>query len=172
MMEKWISRSFDVLNPNLSFRGILERLKGTPWRLKGILEAIPRDQYTIRLDDFWSIQENVGHLLDLESLWLQRTRDFIDGKPQLTPAVLSNPQTESANYNTRDIDDIISAFTGHRLVLVNAFEFLRKNGENLQSLHPRLKTPMRPVDLAYFIAEHDDHHLATITLLCEELDIW
>jgi hypothetical protein len=30
------------------------------------------------------------------------------------------------------------------------------------ALHPRLKIPMRIVDLAYFVAEHDDHHLATI----------
>jgi hypothetical protein len=30
------------------------------------------------------------------------------------------------------------------------------------SLHPRLKTPMRLVDHLYFVAEHDDHHLAHI----------
>jgi hypothetical protein len=29
-------------------------------------------------------------------------------------------------------------------------------------VHPRLGTPMRLVDLAYFIAEHDDHHLARL----------
>lgn len=29
-------------------------------------------------------------------------------------------------------------------------------------LHPRLKTPMRMIDLANFVAEHDDHHLASI----------
>jgi hypothetical protein len=34
-------------------------------------------------------------------------------------------------------------------------------------LHPRLKTPMRMIDLAQFVAEHDDHHLAAITLLRE-----
>ena len=29
-------------------------------------------------------------------------------------------------------------------------------------LHPRLKAPMRLVDHLYFVAEHDDHHLARI----------
>ena len=29
-------------------------------------------------------------------------------------------------------------------------------------LHPRLKQPMRLVDHLYFVAEHDDHHLAKI----------
>jgi hypothetical protein len=28
--------------------------------------------------------------------------------------------------------------------------------------HPRLGTPMRLIDLAYFVAEHDDHHLARL----------
>jgi hypothetical protein len=28
--------------------------------------------------------------------------------------------------------------------------------------HPRLKAPMRAIDHLYFVAEHDDHHLAMI----------
>ena len=31
--------------------------------------------------------------------------------------------------------------------------------------HPRLKKEMRVLDLAFFIAEHDDHHLARISEL-------
>jgi hypothetical protein len=34
-------------------------------------------------------------------------------------------------------------------------------------LHPRLKQPMRLVDHLYFVAEHDDHHLATIREMME-----
>jgi uncharacterized damage-inducible protein DinB len=33
------------------------------------------------------------------------------------------------------------------------------------ALHPRLKQPMRLLDLLFFVAEHDDHHLAQITQL-------
>jgi uncharacterized damage-inducible protein DinB len=33
------------------------------------------------------------------------------------------------------------------------------------ALHPRLGMPMRLVDLMLFVAEHDDHHLASITEL-------
>ena len=32
-------------------------------------------------------------------------------------------------------------------------------------LDPRLRTPMRLIDLGFFVAEHDDHHLARITEL-------
>jgi hypothetical protein len=34
-------------------------------------------------------------------------------------------------------------------------------------LHPRLKQPMRLVDHLYFVAEHDDHHLARIWEMIE-----
>ncbi len=35
----------------------------------------------------------------------------------------------------------------------------------MTSLHPRLEQPMTVVDLCFFVAEHDDHHLVTITEL-------
>lgn len=37
------------------------------------------------------------------------------------------------------------------------------------ALHPRLKTPMRVIDLAYFVAEHDDHHLSRVRELLTTL---
>jgi hypothetical protein len=33
------------------------------------------------------------------------------------------------------------------------------------ALHPRLKQPMRAIDLCLFVAEHDDHHLARVAEL-------
>ncbi len=33
------------------------------------------------------------------------------------------------------------------------------------ALHPRLQQPVSVVDLGFFVAEHDDHHLATIAAL-------
>jgi hypothetical protein len=33
------------------------------------------------------------------------------------------------------------------------------------AVHPRLKRPMRLIDLCFFIAEHDDHHLTIVSRL-------
>ena len=49
--------------------------------------------------------------------------------------------------------------------LVASLESLGPNDVIRGSLHPRLQKPMRILDLAYFVAEHDDHHLAWITQL-------
>jgi hypothetical protein len=37
------------------------------------------------------------------------------------------------------------------------------------ALHPRLRQPMRIVDIAYFDSEHDDYHLARISELARNL---
>ena len=49
--------------------------------------------------------------------------------------------------------------------LVSKLRSLTDEDLEKKSLHPRLKIQMRIVDLAYFVAEHDDHHLAQITFL-------
>jgi hypothetical protein len=37
------------------------------------------------------------------------------------------------------------------------------------AIHPRLNKPMRLTDHLFFVAEHDDHHLAHISQLKREL---
>jgi hypothetical protein len=38
-------------------------------------------------------------------------------------------------------------------------------------LHPRLKQSMRLVDHLYFVAEHDDHHMATIWEIIRKVNV-
>jgi len=171
-MEKWFERKFNALDPSLSLCGIIERLKGTPWRLRGILSAIPNHHLTNRNHDKWSIQENIGHLLDLEPMWLLRIRELIDKKPVMFAADLKNTGTAKAAHNDSNLDEIMSAFTIERMLLVSAFESLTADVQSHQCLHPRLKVLMRPVDLGYFVAEHDDHHLAQISEICSDLKVW
>jgi hypothetical protein len=56
----------------------------------------------------------------------------------------------------------LQGFREQRQIFVN--NLIGLNDEELlkSSLRPRLKTPMKIIDLAYFVAEHDDHHLASV----------
>ena len=47
---------------------ILELLSGTPARVEEKIHSIDADYYDIKLEDKWSIKENIGHLSDLEPL--------------------------------------------------------------------------------------------------------
>ena len=117
---------------------------------------------TLKSKEKWTIKEEIGHLSDLEPLWLGRLDDLINGSAELRATDLTNQKTHTANHDATDIKVLLQRFREQRQQLVNKLFSL--NDEQLvnSSLHPRLKTPMRIIDLAYFVAEHDDHHLAGI----------
>jgi hypothetical protein len=100
--------------------------------------------------------------LDLEPLWLARVGDYVAASDQLTTADLTNRRTDEANHNARPLEQILTDFRASRQGLLKRVEELDPSLFARAIPHPRLKTPMRLVDHLYFVAEHDDHHLARI----------
>lgn len=161
----WFSRPFDFSLPLWMYPNIIERLRGTPARLETRVAGLPKNTLTRRLGDRWSIQENVGHLLDLEELWLGRVDDFEQKLSRLRAADLDNRKTYEADYNAQNLQAILTNFRVQRLQLVQRLENADEDFVKRSALHPRLDASMRLIDHAYFVAEHDDHHLAEITAL-------
>jgi uncharacterized damage-inducible protein DinB len=161
-LAKWFERKFDFSFPVELYPNLCVRLRGTPARLEEMVVGRSRELLVRRPEDKWSAQEHAGHLLDLESLWMARMEDFLGGSGELTTADLSNRKTHEANHNARDIAKILAEFRTQRMQLVNRAEALDAGLFARSMLHPRLKQPMRLVDHLYFVAEHDDHHLARI----------
>jgi len=93
---------------------------------------------------------------------MARLGDYLTEAPQLTVADLTNRKTFEARHNQRPITEILAGFRSARLQLVSSAEKIDQTIVARAIPHPRLKTPMRLVDHLYFVAEHDDHHLATI----------
>jgi uncharacterized damage-inducible protein DinB len=160
----WFERKFDFTFPVEQHPNLCVRLRGTPVRLEEIVRSADRAVLirTPRENDKWSAQEHAGHLLDLEPLWLARVDDYLMKASQLTVADLSNRKTSEAQHNLRPIEEILAEFRSARSRLVSRVENIDPAIFDRASLHPRLKTPMRLVDHLYFVAEHDDHHLAHI----------
>jgi uncharacterized damage-inducible protein DinB len=159
----WIERKFSFDLPVWMFPNVLERLRGTPARLEDRLLNLPREVLIRKDNDQWSIQEQAGHLLDLEPLSFIRLDDYLAKREVLTGADITNRKTHEANYNARDCREILSAFRKERIRFVQELEKLNEDFIQRTSLHPRIKTQMRVLDFAVFIAEHDDHHLARIS---------
>ncbi|MGA7382429.1 MAG: DinB family protein [Terriglobales bacterium] len=164
----WFERKFEFTFPVEQYPNLCVRLRGTPLRLEEMLRGRSHERLTKKPENKWSAQEHAGHLLDLESLWLARVDDFVAGGDTLTVADLSNRKTDEAKYNARPLADILRDFRHARLHLVNRVAEFQPELFSRSLLHPRLKQPMRLVDHLYFVAEHDDHHLATIWALSHE----
>lgn len=107
------------------------------------------------------------HLLDLEPLWHGGIK-FGDCE-FLREAGLTNSKTNDARHNKNSIEVVLNKYRFERKKLIKSIIGLSKLDLNKTPLHPRLKSPMRIVDLLNFITEHDDRHLAQITYLKSEL---
>jgi len=159
-MKKWFDRPFDFGLPVWLFPNLVERLRGTAARMEEMVRLLPPAFLTRRDGDGWSIQENFGHLLDLEPLWLGRVDDILGGHPHLREADLTNRKTHEARHNIRPVEEILRDFRSARAQLIERVEGLDEAAVEQTAIHPRLKQPMRLIDHVYFVAEHDDHHLA------------
>jgi hypothetical protein len=162
---KWTDRHFDFTFPVGLYPEMIERLRGTPVRLEERLRSLPTNVLTRRDGDRWSIQENAGHLLDLESLVAQRLQEYIAGATMLHAADMTNRKTYEAGHNDGPIASILNAFRAERTRLVDQLDDLAPELFARRALHPRLNAPMRVVDMLYFQAEHDDYHLTRISEL-------
>jgi len=158
----WFKRKFELITNNGRLPSIIERLAGTPIRVEQKVLQFADEFLIQHQDDDWSIQEHAGHLLNLEWLWYARVTDIMNGEAYLTEADLTNTATYEAKYNDQNIEAILDAFIEVRKQLVTLLRSVKVEDLNKQSLHPRLQTPMKIIDLAFFVAEHDDHHLAII----------
>lgn len=159
---KWFERRFPPIEDNGLLPSIIERLAGTPARIEEIVSNISSEVLQVKCENKWSIKEEVGHLGDLEPLWLARLDDLLKNAAELTKADLTNQKTHNANHNLTDIDVLTRHFRDQRKHFVDKLRKLFDEQLLNTALHPRLKTPMRIIDLAYFVAEHDDHHIAAI----------
>jgi uncharacterized damage-inducible protein DinB len=158
----WFERKFDFSFPVELSPNLRARLRGTPARLEETFRDRPHATLINKAPGKWSAQEHAGHLLDLEPLWLTRVGDYIESSTELTPTDLLNRKTDEANHNLHPIEEILARFRVARQRLLTRVDGLDASLFSRAIPHPRLKTPMRLVDHLFFVAEHDDHHLARI----------
>lgn len=162
---EWIKRQFTFGLPLGMYGNVVERVRGTPARLEDLTRGLSREVLTRRDGDKWSIQEQAGHLLDLEDLGMNRLDDFEAGREALSAADMTNQKTHEADHNANSIENILRDFRKERMTFVARLDSYDEEFVSRTALHPRLKIKIRVIDLAFFIAEHDDHHLARISEL-------
>jgi uncharacterized damage-inducible protein DinB len=161
----WFERRFRFDLPPENHHDVVVRLMGAPMRLVDLCRGLDAARATARHGGTWSIQENVGHLLDVEELWAARTEELRRGVEVLRAADLQNRRTHEARHNDGDLCKLLSAFGAARAAWVELLRSLPAAEFSRSARHPRLDQPMRLVDHCVFVAEHDDHHLGRILQL-------
>jgi len=155
----WLDRIFECDFPVGLYPNVLARVRGTAPRLEEAVQGLSLEQLIRKHEGKWSIQENVGHLLDVENLLWHRLQEYISGAVALTPATYQNIELK---HNERAIQTLLSDFRVSRQRQMNLLVGLQPEAFGITAWHPRLKVQMRLVDHLLFMAEHDDHHIARI----------
>lgn len=167
MQEPWVSRKFPFDFPVERIDVFLSRLRGTKVRIANAVRGLPASELTRRRDGKWSIQENVGHLHDLEALHLRRLDELECSVATLSAWDIENRATSNAGHNSRTFEAVLGDFAAGRATLLDRLQRLDPTRLAAQAMHPRLQRPMRAVDVAFFTAEHDDHHVTRIEALVQ-----
>lgn len=162
---KWTDRKFDFNFPVEVYPEMIERLRGTPARLEDRVKGVAPEILAKRDGERWSIQENAGHLLDLEPLVAGRLEEYLGGAATLHAADMTNRKTHDAEHNQASMQSILSNFRRQRMNLIATLDNMSAEIFGAVALHPRLNRPMRLVDMLFFQSEHDDYHLARISEL-------
>lgn len=162
----WPQRRFNFDFPVEIYPDIVERLRGLAPRIEAKVRGLSREVLTRReKEGTWSIQENIGHLLDLEPLGFTRLDEYLSGVATLSPADMGNQKTNEARHNDRPLTDLLTELRGERARFIARLDDLADGDFARTALHARLNTPMRLIDWLSFVAAHDDYHLARMTLL-------
>ena len=163
----WFDRTFPIIEDNGLLPGIIERLEGTPARLTEKVSRLTNDFGRELHENKWSLKKEIGHLTDLEPLWYERLLQILDDNPNMKPADLTNRKTHETPHDAKTFEGLIADFKNERQGFVAKLRSLKEGDLNKSAIHPRLGTPMKVIDLAWFVAEHDDHHMAQMTSLIE-----
>jgi uncharacterized damage-inducible protein DinB len=158
----WIERKFEFNYPVGLFPVIVERLRGTIPRLQEMIRNVDEKKLNYKPGEKWSVKEIIGHLSDLEDLWIGRIEDFLENKEVLRAADMTNTRTTESHHNETGTAELFVRFKNAREKLLNIVKDMDEETASRSALHPRLKQHMRLIDSLYFAAEHDDHELTKI----------
>lgn len=159
---KWFDRKFDFSFGMEMYGTLLARLQAAPNMFKQITSVLPAGVQVLKPGQKWSVKENIGHLILLEPLWQKRFEEIKKGSLGMSPADVSNRATDEMNFNKFSLQELTSSFTSQRAGTINFLNGVHQTDFSKRSIHPRLQQPMRIIDLMYFVAEHDWHHLDAV----------
>lgn len=162
---EWFERQFTFGLPAGMLPFYIERLEGTAARIEKKVAGIPEQVLSNKLDGKWSVKENIAHLAEVDEIALKRIDEMRNGISPMSPAVIQ----PGKDYNVMPISDVIKFFRVTRQKNLDKYKSLTDSDLGRQSLHPRLKVQLTPVDLAWFDAEHDDHHLVRVSEILRAL---
>ncbi|WP_020533251.1 DinB family protein [Flexithrix dorotheae] len=165
----WFERQFEFPGNQNIFPSLLERLEGTSIRLRVKTLKISDSIQVIRPEGKWSIMENIRHLLEMELVWQKFISSILKGKRIINLSNTKSPA--SPQLNNENVDHLLIQFADQRRITLETISKLKNDKIFKNAFYTPLQRPLSILDLAYYMAEHDDHHLARITNIHQTISL-
>src|SRR6478752_9530425 len=91
----WFERNLKFGYPKEMLPYFLERLEGSIVRIQTKVKGVDDKTLSVKLNDKWSIKQNIGHLAEVDLIANKRMDEMVNGVPTLSPAVF-----EPKDYNS------------------------------------------------------------------------
>ena len=169
ILTPWVYRRWRFEFPAELYPAVIERLRGLPSRAEELAASLDAGLAAKAPEDGWSVQRHLGHLADLEDLFMARLDAYERGDAALPAADMTNTRTVEADHDQRPLADVLRDVRSRRIRTVARLESYPRDFFARSAWHERLSMQKRVVDTCVFFADHDDHHLALAQMVRREL---
>jgi uncharacterized damage-inducible protein DinB len=151
------------------YEELLLALENSCARIEKLLKGFTDDQLEIRHENKWSVKENIGHLLTIESLWIARLDDFVMKNPSLRPWNGTNADTDAGEFNRQRAAKILEDFADIRSTHTRMLRHLNEKRNELECFHDKFNQKLSLADHVYIMSEHDETHIQRITEILQAI---
>jgi hypothetical protein len=150
------------MSKTAALNDVLNHLETFPEELSK--QLLDLDKYTLveKPDGKWSIQQNAGHLLAIESLWIARLDDFMLNHETLRPWNGTNEETDQAQFNLQYLPQILADFEAIRSAHCRMIRLSLDKLHSSVCVHPRTGEAVTFEEHLQCMQKHDQAHLRAI----------
>ncbi len=140
----------------------LTRLRTQLDALPILLEGVPREQYDKRVEDRWSVTENVAHLARYHEISIERIRLILTEREPSVLAYRAEDDSEWRAWQARSFEEVMQRMHASRATLIGVAERLMADEWARTARHSRFGVLSLHAWLEFFLV-HESHHLYVIT---------
>jgi len=110
--------------------------------------------------DKWSVKEVIGHMGDIERLFLSRALHFARQTPGPLPGIEQDDWMKAADFASRSMGDLIDEFAAVRESTLHFFKHLDDKAWTRKGIASEKEITVRA--LAFITLGHERHHLGIL----------
>ena len=108
----------------------------------------------------WTIKEVLGHIIDTERVFAYRALSIARGEKQSLPGFEQEDYARTANYNERNLTDIIEEYKLTREANIALFKSFEDKAINRRGIANNKEITVRAI--LFIIPGHEEHHINII----------